>query len=84
MLEELIKDDALTEVAWKEIAQKMYDDVLSNQYGVDGKNNFSISPESIQLKPELKAKMKIERELPEPVIDDLEAMVDYHTESHRL
>jgi hypothetical protein len=84
MLEELIKDDALTEVAWKEIAQKMYDDVLSSQYGVDGKNNFSISPESIQLKPELKAKMKIEGELPQPVLDDLEAMVDMHTESHRL
>jgi hypothetical protein len=84
MLEELIKDDALTEVAWKEIAQKMYDDVLSSQYGVDGKNNFSISPESIQLKPELKVKMKIEGELPQPVLDDLEAMVDMHTESHRL
>ena len=78
LLEELIKDDALTEIAWNEIAQKMYQDVLANQYGVDGKNNFSISPESIQLKPELKAKMKIE----EPVLDDLEAMVDMHTESH--
>jgi len=82
LLEELIKDDALTEIAWKEIAQKMYQDVLASQYGVDGKNNFSISPESIQLKPELKAKMKIERELPEPVLDDLEAIVDMHTESH--
>jgi len=80
LLEELIKDDALTEVAWKEIAQKMYDDVLSGQYGVDGKNNFSISPESIQLKPELRARMKVE----EPVLDDLEAMVDMHTESYRL
>jgi len=78
LLEQLIKDDALTEVAWKEISQKMYDDVLSSQYGVDGTNKFSISPESIQLKPELKAKMKIE----EPVLDDLEAMVDMHTESH--
>jgi len=78
LLEELIKNDALTEVAWKEIAQKMYQDVLSAQYGVDGTNNFSISPESIQLKPELRAKMKIE----EPVLDDLEAMVDMHTESH--
>jgi len=81
MLEELIKDDALTEVAWKEIAQKMYDDVLSGQYGVDGKNNFSISPESIQLKPELRAKIKVEQ----PVIDNLEAleaMVDQYTESH--
>ena len=84
LLEELIKDDALTEIAWNEIAQKMYQDVLANQYGVDGKNNFSISPESIQLKPELKAKMKIEEELPEPALDDLEAMVDMHTESHRL
>ena len=82
MLEELIKDDALTEVAWKEISQKMYDDVLSSQYGVDSKNNFSISPESIQLKPALKAKMKIKDELPEPSLDDLEAMVDMHTESH--
>jgi hypothetical protein len=83
MIEELIKDDALTEVAWKEISQKMYDDVLSSQYGIDGKNNFSISPESIQLKPELRAKIKIK----EPVLDDLEtleAMVDMHTESHRL
>ena len=78
LLESLIKDDALTELAWKEISQKMYNDVLSSQYGVDGKNNFSISPESIQLKPELRAKMKIE----EPVLDDLEAMVDMHTESH--
>ena len=84
LLEELVKDDALTEYAWKEIAQKMYQDVLANQYGVDGKNNFSISPESIQLKPELKAKMKIKEELPEPALDDLEAMVDMHTESHRL
>jgi len=82
LLEELIKDDALTEIAWKEISQKMYDDVLSSQYGVDGANNFNISPESIQLKPELKAKMKIEQELPEPALDDLEAMVDMHTESH--
>ncbi len=82
LLEQLIKDDALTEYAWKEISQKMYQDVLANQYGVDGKNNFSISPESIQLKPELKAKMKIEEELPEPALDDLEAMVDMHTESH--
>ena len=81
LLEQLVKDDALTEYAWKEIAKKMYQDVLANQYGVDGANNFSISPESIQLKPELKAKMKIEQ----PIIDDLktlEAMVDMHTESH--
>lgn len=80
MLEELIKDDALTEVAWKEISQKMYDDVLSSQYGVDGKNNFSISPESIQLKPELKARMKVEKSS-EPSLDDLEAMVDMYIES---
>jgi hypothetical protein len=81
LLDYLIKDDALTEVAWKEISQKMYDDVLSSQYGIDSTNNFSISPESIQLKPELRAKMKIEQ----PVIDDLEsleAMVDQYTESH--
>jgi hypothetical protein len=58
LIEYLIKDDALTEIAWKEVAQKMYDDVLSSQMGVDGKNVFSISPESIQLKPELKARMK--------------------------
>ena len=78
--------------SYKEISQKMYDDVLSSQYGVDGKNNFSISPESIQLKPELKARMKTKDELPEPVLhthtaDDLQAledMVDMHTESHRL
>jgi hypothetical protein len=84
LLEELIKDDALNEIAWKEISQKMYDDVLSSQYGIDGANNFSISPESIQLKPELRAKMKVEEELPQPVLDDLEAMIDMHTESHRL
>ena len=92
MIEALIKDDALTEYAWKEISRRMYDDVLSSQYGVDGKNNFSISPESIQLKPELKARMKTKDELPEPVLhthtaDDLQAledMVDMHTESHRL
>ena len=88
ILEELIKDDALTEVAWKEISQKMYDDVLSSQYGVDGKNNFSISPESIQLKPELQKKLKLDKEFDEYVdeltLDDLEATVDYHTESHRL
>jgi hypothetical protein len=82
MLEELIKDDALTEVAWKEISQKMYDDVLSSQYGVDSKNNFSISPESIQLKPELKAKMKIEGPKAIDDLEALEAMVDTYTESH--
>ena len=80
MLEELIKDDALTEYAWKEVAQKMYDDVLSSQMGVDAKNVFSISPESIQLKPELQTKVKSEQ----LILDDLEAMVDMHTESHRL
>ena len=64
----------------------MYDDVLSSQMGVDSKNCFSISPESIQLKPELRARIKevcVKEELPEPVLDDLEAMVDMHTESHR-
>ena len=80
MIEELIKDDALTEYAWKEVAQKMYDDVLSSQMGVDAKNVFSISPESIQLKPELQTKVKSEQ----LILDDLEAMVDMHTESHRL
>ena len=78
--EELIKDDALTEVAWKEISQKMYDEVLSSQYGVDNKNCFSISPDSIQLKAELQTRVKTEQ----VVLDDLEAMVDMHTESHRL
>ena len=58
LLESLIKDDALTEVAWKEISQKMYDDVLSDQMGIDSKNVFSISPDSIQLKPELKKRIK--------------------------
>jgi hypothetical protein len=88
MIEELIKDDALTEVAWKEVAQKMYDDVLSNQMGVDAKNVFSISPDSIQLKPELKKRVKLDKEFDEHIekvtLDDLEAMVDYHTESNRL
>ena len=80
LVDELIKNNALTEYAWKEISEKMYQDVLSSQMGIDGKNVFSISPESIQLKPELKEKMKIE----EPVLDDLEAMVDMHNESHKL
>jgi hypothetical protein len=80
LIEYLIKDDALTEYAWKEVAQKMYDDVLSSQMGVDSKNVFSISPESIQLKPELQTKVKSEQ----LILDDLEAMVDMHTESHRL
>jgi len=80
LIEYLIKDDALTEFAWKEVAQKMYDDVLSSQMGVDSKNVFSINPDSIQLKPELQAKVKTEQ----VVLDDLEAMVDMHTESHRL
>jgi hypothetical protein len=80
LIEELIKDNALTEYAWKEVAQKMYDDVLSSQMGVDSKNVFSINPESIQLKPELQARIKTEQ----IILDDLEAMVDMHTESHRL
>jgi hypothetical protein len=80
MIEQLIKDDALTEYAWKEVAQRMYDDVLSSQMGVDNKNVFSISPDSIQLKPELKKRVKSEQ----LILDDLEAMVDMHTESHRL
>ena len=87
LLDYLIKDDALTQVAWKEVAQKMYDDVLSSQMGVDSKNHFSISPDSIQLKPELKAKIRIEEELPEPSQEELQYMedlVDMHTESHRL
>ena len=86
MIEALIKDDALTEYAWKEISKKMYDDMLSSQMGVDSKNVFSISPESIQLKPELKAKMKLDKEFDEHIeqitLDNLEEMVDYHTESH--
>ena len=80
LIDYLIKDGALTEVAWKEVAQKMYDDVLSSQMGVDSKNHFSISPESIQLKPELKEKII-------PTQEDLQYMedlVDMHTESHRL
>ena len=80
LIEYLIKDDALTNYAWKEVAQKMYDDVLSSQYGIDNKNCFSIGPESIQLKPELKEKII-------PTQEDLQYMedlVDMHTESHRL
>jgi hypothetical protein len=80
LIDYLIKDDALTEYAWKEIAQKMYDDVLSSQMGVDSKNHFSISPDSIKLKPELKEKII-------PTQEDLQYMedlVDMHTESHRL
>jgi hypothetical protein len=80
LIDYLIKDGALTEYAWKEVAQKMYDDVLSSQMGIDGKNHFSISPESIQLKPELKEKIV-------PTQEDLQYMedlADMHTESHRL
>ena len=80
LIEYLIKDNALTEYAWKEVAQKMYDDVLSSQMGVDSKNVFSINPESIQLKPELREKIV-------PTQEDLQYMedlVDMHTESHRL
>ena len=80
LIEYLVKDNALTKIAWKEVAQKMYDDVLSSQMGIDSKNVFSISPESIQLKPELKEKII-------PTQEDLQYMedlVDMHTESHRL
>jgi hypothetical protein len=88
LIEDLIKDDALTEYAWKEVAQKMYDDVLSDQMGVDSKNVFSISSSSIQLKPELQKKLKLDKEFDEYVeqttLNELEAMVDMHTESHRL
>jgi len=80
LIEYLVKDNALTEISWKEVAQKMYDDVLSSQMGIDSKNNFSISPDSIQLKPELKEKII-------PTQEDLQYMedlVDMHTESHRL
>ena len=80
LIEYLVKDNALTEIAWKEVAQKMYDDVLSSQMGIDSKNHFSISPESIQLNSELKEKII-------PTQEDLQYMedlVDMHTESHRL
>ena len=80
LIEYLVKDNALTEISWKEVAQKMYDDVLSSQMGIDSKNNFSISPDSIQLNPELKEKII-------PTQEDLQYMedlVDMHTESHRL
>ena len=80
LIEQLIKDNALTEYAWKEVAQRMYDDVLSSQMGVDSKNVFSINPSSIQLKAELKS--RIVPSVEEPSLDDLEAMVDMHTESH--
>ena len=87
LIEALIKDNALTEYAFKEIAQKMYYDMLSSQMGIDSKNCFSISPDSIQLKPELRARMKVEGFDNTTIdnIDDLEAleaMVDQHTESH--
>ncbi len=80
LIEYLIKDNALTEFAWKEVAQKMYDDVLSSQMGIDSKNCFSISPDSIKLKPVLLKEVKKEQ----VILDDLEAMADMHTESHRL
>ena len=80
LIEYLIKDDVLTEYAWKEVAQKMYDDVLSSQMGVDSKNHFSISPDSIQLKPELKEKVVPSQQ----ELQYMEDLVDMHTESHRL
>jgi len=80
LIEYLIKDNALTEYAWKEVAQKMYDDVLSSQMGVDSKNVFSISPDSIQLKPELREKIVSSQE----DLQYMEDLVDMHTESHRL
>jgi len=80
LIEYLIKDNALTEYAWKEVAQKMYDDVLSSQMGIDSKNHFSISPDSIQLKPELKEKVIPSQE----DLQYMEDLVDMHTESHRL
>ena len=80
LIEYLIKDDALTDYAWKEVAQKMYDDVLSSQMGVDSKNYFSISPDSIKLKPELQEKIVSSQE----DLQYMEDLVDMHTESHRL
>ena len=80
LIEYLVKDNALTKIAWKEVAQKMYDDVLSSQMGVDSKNVFSISPESIQLKPELKKRVMPSQE----DLQYMEDLVDMHTESHRL
>ena len=80
LIEYLIKDDVLTEYAWKEVAQKMYDDVLSSQMGVDSKNYFSISPDSIKLKPELQEKIVSSQE----DLQYMEDLVDMHTESHRL
>ena len=80
LIEYLIKDDALTDYAWKEVAQKMYDDVLSSQMGVDSKNYFSISPDSIKLKPELHEKIVSSQE----DLQYMEDLVDMHTESHRL
>ena len=80
LIEYLIKDNALTEYAWKEVAQKLYDDVLSSQMGVDSKNNFSISPDSIKLKPELQEKVIPSQE----ELQYMEDLADMHTESHRL
>ena len=78
LIEYLVKDNALTEIAWKEVAQKMYDDVLSSQMGIDSKNVFSISPESIQLKSELKKRVIPSQE----DLQYMEDLVDMHTESH--
>ena len=48
--------------------------------GVDSKNHFSISPDSIQLKPELKEKVVPSQQ----ELQYMEDLVDMHTESHRL
>ena len=58
MIEHLIEDNALTEWAFKEISSKMFHELFSSQYGVDSTTCFTINPDSIQLKPKFKEKMK--------------------------
>ena len=58
MIEHLIKDNALTEWAFKEVSSKMFQELFSSQYGVDSTTCFTINPDSIQLKPEFKERMK--------------------------
>ena len=58
MIKDLIEDEALTEFAFKQIAEKMFHEMFSSQFGLNSKTCFTISPDSIQLKPEFKERMK--------------------------
>ena len=58
MIKDLIEDEALTEWAFKEVAEKMFHEMFKSQFGVDSNTCFTISPDSIQLKSKFKERMK--------------------------